>query len=52
VVGGKSPPWLHHSVQVFAKKIPGAQLREPPGQDHNVAGRAMAPVLQGFFAEP
>src|SRR3989442_3498400 len=34
----------------LAEAIPGAQLRGLPGQTHNVAATALAPVLKEFFA--
>jgi hypothetical protein len=33
-----------------ADVIPGARLRTLPGQTHNVAAAALAPVLKEFFA--
>jgi len=49
VIGGKSPPWMVHTVQVFADAIPGAKTRLLEGQQHNVAAKAIAPVLVEFF---
>jgi len=34
----------------IAQVIPGARLRTLPGQTHNVAAAALAPVLKEFFA--
>ena len=48
--GGKSPSWLHHAAKTVAGGIPGATSRQLPGQDHNVAAKAVAPVLREFFA--
>lgn len=50
LVGGKSPPWMHHANEVVAKAIPGATRGVLPGQMHNVAAKAIAPVLLEFFA--
>ncbi|HEY4222866.1 MAG TPA: alpha/beta hydrolase, partial [Myxococcota bacterium] len=50
VVGGKSPPWMHHAVTEVASRIAGARERELPGQQHNVAAKAIAPALREFFA--
>ncbi|HEX4423175.1 MAG TPA: alpha/beta hydrolase [Kofleriaceae bacterium] len=44
-VGGKSPPYLHHAAKIVADGVPGAQLREMPGQIHNVGAKPMATVL-------
>jgi len=49
-VGGKSPAWMHRSAETVANEIPGAKLRELPGQTHTVAAAAIAPVLVEFFA--
>ncbi len=48
--GGKSPPWMHHSAEVLARAIPGAVHELIPGQDHNIGTKAIAPVLERFFA--
>lgn len=50
VVGGKSPPWMHHTVRKVAEGIRGAHERVVPGQGHDIAAKAMAPVLREFFA--
>jgi pimeloyl-ACP methyl ester carboxylesterase len=49
LVGGKSPPWMHHAVERVTEGIRGATRRVVPGQDHNVAAKAVAPILIEFF---
>jgi len=49
LVGGKSPPWMHHGSEVVAKAIPGATHGVLPGQTHNVAAKVIAPDLLDFF---
>jgi pimeloyl-ACP methyl ester carboxylesterase len=50
VLGGKSPAWMRRAVETVAKAIPGAQLRVLPGQQHNVAAKAIAPALIEFLS--
>ncbi len=52
IAGAKSPPVLREAAQRLAEAIPGAEARTLPGQTHNVAAAALAPVLKGFFAVP
>lgn len=49
LVGGKSPPYLHHAAKSVADRIRGAQVRVLPGQTHNVDAKAIAPVLRERF---
>jgi len=49
-VGGKSPEWMHRSVETVANAIPGAKLVELPGQTHNAAATAVAPMIREFCA--
>ena len=49
LVGGKSPPWMHHAAQRLADQIAGATLRVLPGQTHNVSAKAVAPALIEHF---
>ena len=50
VIGGeKSPLGLRNAVQVVASALPNAHSRFLAGQDHNISGRALAPVLYEFF---
>ena len=49
ICGDKSMPVLREAAQRLSEVIPGAQLRRLPGQTHNVAAAALAPVLKEFF---
>jgi hypothetical protein len=49
-VGGGSPAWMHRGVETVASAIPGAKLRELPGQTHNAAATAVAPMIEEFCA--
>ena len=49
-VGGKSPAWMHRAVETVASAIPGAKLRELPGQTHNAAAAAVAAMIEEFGA--
>jgi pimeloyl-ACP methyl ester carboxylesterase len=50
VAGGKSAPWMHYAAKTVSETIPRASFRVVPGQDHNVAAKAIAPVLIDFFS--
>jgi pimeloyl-ACP methyl ester carboxylesterase len=50
VIDGGETPWLSQSAQAVAEALPNAQRRTLPGQPHNVAPEAIAPVLAEFFA--
>lgn len=51
VAGGeKSPKPLREAVQRLAQAVPGAELRQLAGQNHNVSLKVLAPVLTEFFA--
>ncbi len=50
ICGEKTMPVLREAALRLSEVIPGAQLRTLPGQTHNVAAAALAPVLQEFFA--
>lgn len=50
IAGEKSPPVLRDAVQAVADTLPGAQHRVLKGQSHNVSMKALAPVLEEFFA--
>ena len=50
LAGGKSLPWMHHAAKVVAETIPHASFRVIPGQDHNVAAKAIAPALIEYFS--
>ena len=48
--GGKSPKKMQAAEELVAATIPGAQHRMLPGQTHQVAATALAPVLAEFFS--
>ncbi len=50
ISGAKSMPVLRDAAARLAEVIPGARARTLPGQTHNVAAAALAPVLKEFFA--
>lgn len=43
-------PYMRATAHTLHEVIPGAELRELPGQDHNPEPEVLAPVLAGFFA--
>jgi pimeloyl-ACP methyl ester carboxylesterase len=47
--GGKSPAGLRHAVEAVAGAVPHAQRITLAGQNHNVAVKALAPVVEEFF---
>ena len=50
VIGGeKSPKELHDAVAAVANTLPNGHSRFLPGQDHNISGAALVPVLFEFF---
>ena len=49
-VGGKSPAWMKHGMQALAGLLPNAQHCILPGQTHNIDPKAIAPILEEFFA--
>jgi pimeloyl-ACP methyl ester carboxylesterase len=49
LVGGKSPPYMHHAAKSVCDRIRGAELRVLPGQMHNVDAKSVAPVLRERF---
>jgi pimeloyl-ACP methyl ester carboxylesterase len=49
MAGSKSPPWMHHAVDVIAALVPNAKRSTIAKQDHNVSAKAMAPSLVEFF---
>lgn len=50
VIGGeKSPKGLRDAVTAVANALPNGQSRFLPGQDHNISGPALVPVLFEFF---
>jgi pimeloyl-ACP methyl ester carboxylesterase len=51
VIDGGTTPWLSHTAQAVAAALPNARRRTLPGQPHNVAPEAIAPVLVAFFTD-
>ena len=50
VIGGeKSPKELRDAVTAVANALPNAHSRFLPGQDHNISGPALVPILFEFF---
>lgn len=50
VIGGeKSPARLRNAVRAVAQTMPNARPLLLEGQDHNVASKVLAPVLEQFF---
>lgn len=50
VIGGEeSPKGLHDAVTAVAKALPNGKSRFLSGQDHNVSGPVLAPVLFEYF---
>jgi len=47
--GGKSPPWMRNGTRALSTALPNAQYRTLEGQTHDVAAKALAPVLKEFF---
>jgi pimeloyl-ACP methyl ester carboxylesterase len=48
--GGKSPAWMRSGMRALAGALPNAEYRTLAGQAHDVAAKAVAPVLKEFFA--
>jgi len=49
LVGGKSPPWMHHAAKRVTDHIVGSTVRVLPGQTHNVKAKSVAPALIEHF---
>ena len=47
--GGDSVAFMRAAAHGLSRAIPGAELREIGGQQHNVAPEALAPVLEPFL---
>ncbi|HEY9001932.1 MAG TPA: alpha/beta hydrolase [Mucilaginibacter sp.] len=47
--GDKSQVTLQHAVKKLSQVMPNSELKILKGQTHNVAAKAIAPVLTGFF---
>jgi alpha-beta hydrolase superfamily lysophospholipase len=50
LAGGKSPAWMQSGTRALANALPDAKHRTLEGQTHDVAAKALAPVLREFFA--
>lgn len=50
IVGGESPVFFWHGTQALVDILLNAQRRTLPGQTHEVAAAALAPMLIEFFA--
>jgi hypothetical protein len=50
LVGGKSPDWMQHGMRELDSLLSNSQLRSLEGQTHLVKAKALAPVLEEFFA--
>jgi pimeloyl-ACP methyl ester carboxylesterase len=50
MVGGKSPTWFHQGTQALADVLPNARHRVLEGQTHMVKPKALAPMVEEFFA--
>lgn len=48
--GGASPAWLRNAAQALTDLLPNAERRTLEGQTHNVEAKALARVLEEFFA--
>jgi pimeloyl-ACP methyl ester carboxylesterase len=46
--GSESPEFLRQAAEDAAAAIPGARHDVLAGQDHNVAGESIAPVVAAF----
>ncbi|MBA3276627.1 MAG: alpha/beta hydrolase [Chloroflexia bacterium] len=49
MTGGNSEPFFHDSARALVSLLPDASHRTLAGQDHGIAGEALAPVLVEFF---
>jgi pimeloyl-ACP methyl ester carboxylesterase len=50
VIEGGETPWLSYAAQKVADALPRAERRTIPGQPHNVAPEALAPILEEYFS--
>jgi pimeloyl-ACP methyl ester carboxylesterase len=52
VIGGeKSPKGLHDAVTAVANALPNGTIRFLSGQDHNISGPVLVPVLFEYFSK-
>lgn len=50
MAGGKSAPWMKHSMQALASALPNARHLTLDGQTHMVKAKVQTPVLRDFFS--
>jgi pimeloyl-ACP methyl ester carboxylesterase len=50
IAGGASVPFMSQTANALGAALPNGRSEILPGQDHNVAPEAIAPVLKEFFA--
>jgi pimeloyl-ACP methyl ester carboxylesterase len=50
VIDGEQTPWLTQGADAIAAALPEARRCTLPGQTHDVAADAIAPVLREFFS--
>lgn len=50
VIDGGTTPWVSNGARALADALPDGRHRTLQGQQHNVDPRAIAPVLEEFFA--
>jgi pimeloyl-ACP methyl ester carboxylesterase len=48
--GGASPTWMADAATALAGVLPNATHRELPGQDHDVSGQALTPILSAWLS--
>jgi pimeloyl-ACP methyl ester carboxylesterase len=51
IAGGKSPTWMQNGTRALANALSSSQSFILEGQTHDVSARALAPVLEDFFAK-
>jgi pimeloyl-ACP methyl ester carboxylesterase len=51
IAGGRSPAWMQNGTRALADALCNAQCRTLEGQTHDVSAKALAPVLEQFFAD-
>src|SRR5436305_1664818 len=51
LTGGKSPGWMQAGAEQLVDVLPDARSAVLPGQTHMVSAKALAPVLEEFFAQ-
>jgi len=49
--GEKTLPFIHPAADRIAQVVPGAQRKTLPGQTHQAAPEAVAPILTDFFSQ-